>query len=149
MTNDHVRDWVTQKHGGVNPPIAIQMRKMRFSTTWGAWFSEPRGVQAFLSKKRVWDGLGPQEQHLDSFANICYNIIYIYILHYMLYYIILYYIILYYIYNDNLFVLKTAVPLYENQPIKRGICEWIEETGRHDLPINVCGWYLASDHPRG
>ena len=30
-----------------------------------------------------------------------------------------------YIYNDNVFVLKTAVPLYENQPIKRGICEWI------------------------
>ena len=23
-----------------------------------------------------------------------------------------------YIYNDNVFVLKTAVPLYENQPIK-------------------------------
>lgn len=87
-----------------------------------------------LSKKRVWDGLGPLGHHLDSFANICYNIIYI-----TLY-------IIYYIYNDNVFVLKTAVPLYENQPIKRGICEWIEEIGRHDLPLNVCGWYLASDH---
>ena len=69
-----------------------------------------------LSKKRVWDGL-------DSFANICYNNIYIYILNYISY--IIYNDHDVYIYNDNVFVLKTAVPLYENQPIKRGICEWI------------------------